>query len=83
MFFLEMNFQIFFIIANSITNLTNYSFVGFIRFIDDLSYLIDLPRDITFKIKHMCDMAISLYKVILNYLFIFYKVNVYIISTRK
>jgi hypothetical protein len=45
--------------------------------------LIDLPRDITFKIKHMCDMAISLYKVILNYLFIFYKVNVYIISTRK
>jgi hypothetical protein len=72
MFFLEMNFQIFFIIANSITNLTNYSFVGFIRFIDDLSYLIDLPRDITFKIKHMCDMSISLYKVILNYLFIFY-----------
>jgi hypothetical protein len=72
MFFLEMNFQIFFIIANSITNLTNYSFVGFIRFIDDLSYLIDRPRDITFKIKHMCDMAISLYKVILNSLFIFY-----------
>jgi hypothetical protein len=73
MFFLEMNFQIFFVIANSITNLTNYSFVGFIRLIDDLPNLIDLPRDITFKIKHMCDMAISLYKVILNYYLFFIK----------
>jgi len=76
MFFLKMNLQIFFVITNTITNLTNYSFVGFIRLIDGLSYLIDLPKEITFKIKHICVMVFSLYKVILNYLFIFYHAKV-------
>lgn len=34
-------------------------------------------REITFKIEHIFDMAFSLYKVILNYLVIFYHAKVY------
>lgn len=34
-------------------------------------------REVTLKIKHIFDMAFSLYKVILNYLVIFYHAKVY------